>query len=242
MVKLSKQSLPKHIAIIMDGNGRWAESRGLPRSDGHRAGVAAVKRTVIEIQRLGIKYLTLFGFSSENWKRPSLEIDDLMWLLRRFLKNETTHLLDSNVRIRVIGDRSNFSRDIVDLINKTEELTNTNDGLKLTAALSYGGRQEILEAAKSLAVDIHGGNLLLDEVDQQKFSSYLFTSEIPDPDLLIRTSGEQRISNFLLWQMAYTELVFCDVLWPDFNEMNLALAIKEFNSRERRFGDIADKK
>ncbi|PPR12664.1 MAG: Ditrans,polycis-undecaprenyl-diphosphate synthase ((2E,6E)-farnesyl-diphosphate specific) [Alphaproteobacteria bacterium MarineAlpha12_Bin1] len=242
MVKLSQDYSPKHIAIIMDGNGRWAESRGLPRSDGHRAGVDAVKRTVLEVQKLGIKYLTLFGFSSENWKRPSLEIDDLMWLLRHFLKSETTRLLNSNVRIRVIGDRSNFSEDIVDLINKTEELTNTNDGLQLTAALSYGGRQEIVEAAKSMAIDIRGGELLLDDVDQKKFSNYLFTKDIPDPDLLIRTSGEQRISNFLLWQIAYTELVFCDVLWPDFSEQNLALAIKEFNSRERRFGEIAYKK
>jgi undecaprenyl diphosphate synthase len=209
--ELSQQRIPTHIAVIMDGNGRWAQSRGLPRTEGHRRGIDAVKRTVEAAGDLGVEYLTLFGFSSENWKRPTGEVDDLMWLLRRFLQSETARMHENNVRIRVIGDRTNFSPEIVRLIEHSEQMTSGNDRLHLTAALSYGGRQEIVEAARALAKDVASG----------------------------RTSGEQRISNFLLWQIAYTELVFSDVLWPDFDRSHLETAIQEFSGRERRFGAVA---
>ena len=236
---LSQQRIPRHIAIIMDGNGRWAQSRGMPRTDGHRRGIDAVKRTVEAAGALGVEYLTLFGFSSENWKRPTVEIDDLMWLLRRFLQSETVRMHENNVRIRVIGDRSTFSPDIVRLIENSEQMTSGNDGLHLTAALSYGGRQEIVAAVRALAADVASGCLLPSDIDADRFAGYLATADIPDPDLLIRTSGEQRISNFLLWQIAYTELVFSDVLWPDFNRDHLESAIREFNGRDRRFGAVA---
>jgi len=239
MTELSQQRVPRHIAVIMDGNGRWAQARGLPRTEGHRRGIDAVKRTVEAAGELGVEYLTLFGFSSENWKRPTVEVDDLMWLLRRFLQSETARMHENNVRIRVIGDRSTFSPDIVGLIEHSEQMTSSNDGLHLTAALSYGGRQEIVEAARALAKDVAAGRVSPDEIDADGFAGYLATADIPDPDLLIRTSGEQRISNFLLWQIAYTELVFSDVLWPDFDRSHLESAIQEFNGRERRFGAVA---
>ena len=239
MSDLSQQSIPQHIAIIMDGNGRWAQSRGMPRTDGHRRGIDALKRTVEAAGALGVEYLTLFGFSTENWKRPTVEVDDLMWLLRRFLQSETARMHENNVRIRVIGDRSTFSPDIVRLIEHSETMTAGNDKLHLTAALSYGGRQEIVTAVRALAADVANGRLSPDDIDADSFASYLATADIPDPDLLIRTSGEQRISNFLLWQIAYTELVFSDVLWPDFNRDHLESAIEEFNGRERRFGAVA---
>ena len=239
VTELSQQRVPRHIAIIMDGNGRWAKSRGMPRTDGHRRGIDAVKRTVEAAGALGVEYLTLFGFSSENWKRPTVEVDDLMWLLRRFLQSETARMHKNNVRIRVIGDRSTFSPDIVRLIEHSEQMTSGNDGLHLTAALSYGGRQEIVTAVRAIAVDIASGRLSPDDIDDDRFTGYLATADIPDPDLLIRTSGEQRISNFLLWQIAYTELVFSDVLWPDFKRDHLESAIQEFNGRDRRFGAIA---
>jgi undecaprenyl diphosphate synthase len=237
--ELSQQRIPTHIAVIMDGNGRWAQSRGLPRTEGHRRGIDAVKRTVEAAGDLGVEYLTLFGFSSENWKRPTGEVDDLMWLLRRFLQSETARMHENNVRIRVIGDRTNFSPEIVRLIEHSEQMTSGNDRLHLTAALSYGGRQEIVEAARALAKDVASGRLSPDDIDADSFAGYLATADIPDPDLLIRTSGEQRISNFLLWQIAYTELVFSDVLWPDFDRSHLETAIQEFSGRERRFGAVA---
>lgn len=239
VTELSQQRVPRHIAVIMDGNGRWAQARGLPRTEGHRRGIDAVRRTVEAAGELGIEYLTLFGFSSENWKRPTVEVDDLMWLLRRFLQSETARMHENNVRIRVIGDRSTFSPDIVRLIEYSEEMTSGNDRLHLTAALSYGGRQEIVEAARALAKDVARGHVSPDEIDADGFAGYLATADIPDPDLLIRTSGEQRISNFLLWQIAYTELVFSDVLWPDFDRDHLESAIQEYNGRERRFGAVA---
>ncbi len=239
VTELSQRRIPKHIAIIMDGNGRWAKSRGMPRTDGHRRGIDAVRRTIEASGELGVQYLTLFGFSSENWKRPIIEVDDLMWLLRRFLQSETARLHENNVLIRIIGDRSTFSSDIVRLIEHSEQMTSGNDGLHLTAALSYGGRQEIVEAARALANDVASGRVSPDDIDADRFSGYLATADIPDPDLLIRTSGEQRISNFLLWQIAYTELVFSDVLWPDFDREHLESAIDEFNGRERRFGAVA---
>jgi len=227
---------PRHIAIIMDGNGRWAQARGLPRIAGHRQGAEAVRRTVRAAGELGIPYLTLFGFSSENWKRPLTEIDDLMGLLRHYLRGEIAELHRNGVRLRVIGDRERLAPDIVTLIANAEELTRENSGVNLTIALSYGGRAEIVAAVRMLAAKAAAGELPADEIDEAVISRHLFTADIPDPDLLIRTSGEQRISNFLLWQCAYSELVFTKTLWPDFGRADLEQAIADFGCRERRYG------
>ncbi len=227
---------PAHVAIIMDGNGRWAKARGLPRGAGHRQGIETVRHVVSCASELGVDYLTLFGFSSENWRRPSTEIDDLMGLLRRYLQSEITKLHENNVRLRVIGERDRLPFDIVQLIADAEQLTGANLGLNLTVALSYGGRQEIVAAARRLAARAVAGNLDPNDIDETLFSSELATAGIPDPDLLIRTSGEQRLSNFLLWQLAYSELVFIDRLWPDFSKEDLTNAINEFLQRDRRYG------
>ena len=231
-------SAPRHVAIIMDGNGRWAKSRGLPRTAGHRKGVEAVRRTVEAARELGISYLTMFGFSSENWRRPEGEVFDLMQLLRLYLRSEIAELHRNGIRLRVIGDRSRLSADIVTMIEKAEELTRGNTELNLTIALSYGGRQEIVSAARRMVEDALAGRLSPEEVTEESFTARLLTRDIPDPDLLVRTSGEQRISNFLLWQSAYTELVFVDTLWPDFTKRDLEDAIREFNQRDRRFGAV----
>jgi len=232
-------SVPPHIAIIMDGNGRWARARGLPRTSGHKKGAQAVQRTLEAAIDLGVQYLTLFGFSSENWNRPEGEIFDLMGLLRRYLQSETAELHRKNIRIRVIGDRSRFSEDIVALIKGAEEMTVENDGLNLTAALSYGGRQDIATAARAIAEKVAAGELDPATIDEDALGQHLWTHDLPDPDLLIRTSNEQRISNFLLWQCAYTELVFTDLLWPEFGREGLEQAIAEYNRRDRRFGAVA---
>ena len=229
---------PKHVAVIMDGNGRWAKARGLPRTAGHRKGVEAVRRTVEAARELGIPYLTMFGFSSENWRRPEGEVFDLMQLLRFYLRSEIAELHKNGVRLRVIGDRSKLSGDIVTMIEKAEELTRGNTELNLIIALSYGSRQEIADAARQMVRDALEGRLRPEDVTEESFSARLLTRDIPDPDLLIRTSGEQRISNFLLWQSAYTELVFVDTLWPDFTKRDLEDAIREFNQRDRRYGAI----
>jgi undecaprenyl diphosphate synthase len=229
-------SPPRHIAIIMDGNGRWAQARGLPRIAGHRQGAEALRRTVRAAGELGIPYLTLFGFSSENWKRPLSEIDDLMGLLRHYLRGEIAELHRNGVRLRVIGDRERLAPDIVTLIANAETLTRGNTGVNLTIALSYGGRAEIVAAVRALAVKAVDGGLASDAIDEDVISRHLFTAGIPDPDLLIRTSGEQRISNFLLWQCAYSELVFTKTLWPDFGQADLEQAIADFGGRERRYG------
>jgi undecaprenyl diphosphate synthase len=231
--------VPQHVAIIMDGNGRWARARGLPRTVGHKKGAEAVQRTLEAANDLGIRYLTLFGFSSENWNRPEGEVFDLMGLLRRYLQSETAELHRKNIRIRVIGDRSRFSDDIVSLITTAEEMTAGNDGLNLTAALSYGGRQDIATAARVIAAKVAAGELSPDAIDEDIFGQHLWTHDLPDPDLMIRTSNEQRISNFLLWQCAYTELVFSDVLWPEFGRESLEKAVAEYNRRDRRFGAVA---
>jgi len=233
---VSPQALPRHIAIIMDGNGRWAQARGLPRIAGHRQGAEAVRRTVRAVGELGIPYLTLFGFSSENWKRPLEEVDDLMGLLRHYLRGEIAELHRNGVRLRVIGDLARLAPDIVTLIANAEALTRENSGVNLTVALSYGGRAEIAAAVRALAAKSAAGRLLPDEIDETVISGHLFTAGIPDPDLLIRTSGEQRISNFLLWQCAYSELVFTKTLWPDFGPADLEQAIADFGGRERRYG------
>jgi len=229
---------PKHVAIIMDGNGRWAKARGLPRTAGHRKGVEAVRRTVEAARELGIPYLTMFGFSSENWRRPEGEVFDLMQLLRFYLRSEIAELHKNGVRLRVIGDRSKLSGDIVTMIQKAEELTRGNTDLNLVIALSYGSRQEIVAAARQMVRDALEGRLRPDDITEESFSASLLTRDIPDPDLLVRTSGEQRISNFLLWQSAYTELVFVDTLWPDFTKRDLEDAIREFNQRDRRYGAV----
>lgn len=230
------QSPPVHIAIIMDGNGRWAKSRGMPRAMGHKRGAEAVRRTVEAAGRFGVSYLTLFGFSSENWNRPKQEIGDLMALLRLYLRSEIAELHAKNVRLLMIGDRSSFESDIIDLIEEAERMTAENTGLTLILALSYGGRQEIAAAVSAIARDAVDGRFDPDAIDVDTVRKYLLTADIPDPDLLIRTSGEQRISNFLLWQLAYTEFVFLDTLWPDFSTEDLRHAISEYNSRERRYG------
>lgn len=227
---------PLHVAIIMDGNGRWAHQRGLPRTAGHRRGAEAVKTVVRAAAESGVSYLTLFGFSSENWKRPTSEINDLMGLLRVYLRGELASMIENRIRLRVIGDRSRLAPDIVRLIDEAEERSRDNKRLTLVIALSYGGRDEIIAAARSLAEAVRDGRMQVSDIDEATFAAHLFTDGIPDPDLLIRTSGEQRISNFLLWQMAYTEFLFVDTLWPDFSRENFLDAIKEFHGRERRYG------
>jgi undecaprenyl diphosphate synthase len=228
--------LPRHIAIIMDGNGRWAKARGLPRIAGHRRGAEAVRRTLVAASELAIPYLTLFGFSSENWKRPLNEVDDLMGLLRHYLRGEIAELHRNGVRLRVIGETGRLSADLVTLIANAEALTRDNRGVNLTIALSYGGRAEIVAATRAIAVKVAAGGLEVEAVDEALIASHLFTSDLPDPDLLIRTSGEQRISNFLLWQCAYAELVFTKTLWPDFGRGDLEKAIADYCGRERRYG------
>ena len=227
---------PVHVAIIMDGNGRWAKLRGLPRTAGHRRGVEAVREAVKASVDLGIGYLTLYGFSSENWNRPPPEVDDLMGLLRFYLRGEIAELHRQGVRVRSIGDRARLAPDIVRLIEEAEERTRDNVKLNLTIALSYGGRNEILRAVRMIADDVAAQRLAAGAVDEAAFEARLFTLGLPDPDLVIRTSGEQRISNFLLWQSAYSELVFDDCLWPDFGRENLRRAVEEYRRRERRYG------
>ncbi len=239
MIKQSPTNTPKHIAIIMDGNGRWAKRRSLPRTAGHKQGIESCKRVTRAAGELGVEYLTLFGFSTENWSRPADEVNELMRLLRMYLRSETADLHRNNVRMRMIGDRAPFSKEILELIENAETLTVDNDGLNLTIALNYGGRDEILKAASDMAVFMKEKNIEPTlENTQEHFPSFLMTRDIPDPDIIIRTSGEQRISNFLLWQCAYTEFVYTDTLWPDFNKSDLEDAMGEFESRDRRYGAI----
>ena len=231
MIGISESQKPKHVAIIMDGNGRWAQRRGLPRTVGHKQGAEAVRRVVRAAADLGIEYVTLFGFSSENWSRPESEVDDLMKLLRHYLRSETAELHKNGARLKVIGDRSRFDDDIVDLIDNAEALTAENEKITLVIALNYGGRDDILRAAYQARGDDF-------DAFAASFESGLSTAGIPDPDILVRTSGEQRISNFLLWQCAYAELVFTDTLWPDFGHQDLEAALEEYAGRERRFGGL----
>jgi len=226
----------RHIAIIMDGNGRWARARNLPRVAGHRRGADAVRATVTACRELAIPYLTLYAFSSENWRRPATEVDDLMGLLRLYLRQEVQSLNRNNVRLRFIGDHSRLSLDIVKLITDAQELTARNTGLVLTVALNYGSHDEILDAVRRACMDVKEGGLNPEDITEERFAGYLHTAGTPDPDMIIRTSGEKRLSNFLLWQAAYSELVFLDVFWPDFNKDSLIEAINEFRGRERRYG------
>ncbi|WP_259779751.1 isoprenyl transferase [Aestuariispira ectoiniformans] len=232
------EQVPTHIAVIMDGNGRWAKSRGLPRVAGHRAGADAVRRIVEAAASAGVSYLTLYSFSSENWKRPEEEVRDLMGLLRRYLKAEIAELHGKDIRFKVIGDRKRLAPDIIRLIEDAEEMTAENSRMTLVLALSYGAREEIASAARKLAQSAAMGLINPEAIDEEVFAAHLYTGGIPDPDLLIRTSGEQRISNFLLWQMAYTEFTFVDKFWPDFSEEDLGQAIRDYSKRERRYGAV----
>ena len=232
------ESPPRHVAIIMDGNGRWAKARGLPRTAGHRQGVDAVRRTIKAAIADGIRYLTLYGFSSENWNRPAAEVRELMDLLRHYLSSEIAELHEQGVRLRFIGDRTRLPADIIARIDAAERRTAGNTVFTLVIALSYGSRDEILAAARRVAVRAARGDLDPDAIGQEEFSRHLLTSDIPDPDLVIRTSGEQRLSNFLLWQSAYAELVFTKCLWPDFDAETLRGAVSEYCQRERRFGAV----
>ena len=228
--------MPVHVAIIMDGNGRWAHARGLPRVMGHRKGAEAVRSTVTACGELGISYLTLYAFSSENWKRPMEEVDDLMGLLRHYLRNELNRLNRNNVRLRCIGQRERLAPDIVDLIEDAEGDTAANTGLTLILALNYGGQAEIVDAARQIARNVDKGLLDPELIDETIFASHLQTKDFPDPDIIIRTSGEQRLSNFLLWQAAYAEFLFIDDFWPDFTKDRLLDAVNEYRSRDRRYG------
>ena len=230
--------VPRHVAIIMDGNGRWAAARGLPRVEGHRRGVEALRKTVRAASELGISVLTIFSFSSENWSRPPSEIRDLLTLLRRFIRNDLFDLHKSNVHVRVIGQRDGLAADIRGLLEEAEELTKHNDGLMLVVAFNYGARQEIARAARRLALEVLAGRLAADEITPELLARHLDEPDLPDPDVIIRTSGEQRLSNFLLWQAAYSELVFVPINWPDFDRAALEGAIAEYRRRERRFGGL----
>ncbi|MDE2579225.1 MAG: isoprenyl transferase [Hyphomicrobiales bacterium] len=229
---------PRHVAIIMDGNGRWAAQRSLPRAEGHRRGVEALRRAVRNASDLGVEYLTVYSFSSENWTRPKDEVGALMMLLKRFIRNDLAELHANGVRVRVIGAREGLPSDIAPLLAEAEEITRNNTKLTLVVAFNYGGRQEIIAAARALAQDVAAGKLRAEEIDAALFESRLTTRGIPDPDLVIRTSGERRISNFLPWQSAYAEFVFTDVLWPDFDRAAFENALAEFATRERRFGGV----
>lgn len=230
---------PRHIAAIMDGNGRWAQRRGLPRIEGHRHGVAAVRRTVEECVRLGIEYLTLYCLSSENWKRPKSELDFLLRLLEQYIVEERQTFLENNVRVVVIGKREGIPSHVQREIDKTVEMTADQTGLCLCLAVNYGGRAEILDAVRAIAAKVAEGQLSPNDIDEATFSAHLYTAGMPDPDLLIRTAGELRVSNFLLWQISYAELWVTDVCWPDFDENLLRQAIRDYARRVRRFGGLA---
>jgi undecaprenyl diphosphate synthase len=229
---------PLHVGVIMDGNGRWAAAHGLPRFEGHRRGVEALRRTVRAASDLGVRYLTVYSFSSENWSRPAQEISELMGLLKIFIRNDLATLHESGVKIRVVGQRDNLKPDLVALLDEAEHRTRDNDKLDLLVAFNYGARQEIVSAARSLAMDAAAGRLKPENIDEALFASRLQTAGAPDPDLIIRTSGEMRLSNFLMWQSAYSELVFLPIYWPDFDRAALQSAIESFRARERRFGGV----
>jgi undecaprenyl diphosphate synthase len=234
MHKLQREKLPRHMAIIMDGNGRWAQERMLRRIIGHRKGVETARLVVDECSKLGIAYLTLFAFSAENWLRPKTEVTALMALLKKYIKAETARMMQNNIRFNVIGNRDDLPGDVNRVVDEALLRTSANTGMVLTLALSYGARQEIVRAARLMAVDIAAGKAMAD--DETLFASHLYTADLPEPDFLLRTSGEMRISNFLLWQLAYTELYFADVNWPDFDRDQLYQALSVYQARERRFG------
>lgn len=231
---------PQHLAIIMDGNGRWAKARMLPRIMGHRKGVETVRLIVEECSKLGIRYLTLFAFSAENWSRPKTEVSSLMTLLKQYIKKEVPRMMRNDISFNVIGNRADLPEDVCSALDEATAVTAANKGMTLTLALSYGSRQEILSAVQRAAADIESGKLTAAELTENSFANYLYTASLPDPDLLVRTSGEMRISNFLLWQLAYTELYFTEINWPDFGREELHNALNDYQSRERRFGLTSD--
>ena len=232
--------IPTHVALILDGNGRWAKKRGLPRQMGHKKGCETVEQIVEDAARLGIRYLTVYGFSTENWKRPEEEVGALMQLFRFYTKRLLKIATESNVRVKMIGERSRFAQDIIDGINQLEEQTKDNTGLTFVIAVNYGGRDEITRAVKKVMADCKDGKITEDEMTEKLFASYLDTADIPDPDLLIRTSGEERLSNYLLWQLAYTEFYFTPVAWPDFSKEELEKAVEAYNHRDRRYGLVTE--
>lgn len=236
--RINPSAVPAHLAIIMDGNGRWAKARGLPRTAGHKRGAEALREMVEVCPELGVEYLTVYAFSSENWKRDPEEVTDLMQLLRWYLQREIKTLHKNNIRVRVIGDRARLATDIQQQIQDAEALTQANTRFNLTVALGYGSRLEWVRATQAIAEHVKNGALQPEDINEQALAQALYTHDLPDPDLLIRTGGEQRLSNFLLWQMAYTELYFTDILWPDFNRATLEEAIAAFAGRERRFGGV----
>jgi undecaprenyl diphosphate synthase len=235
------EGMPTHVAIIMDGNGRWAAQRGLPRFEGHRKGIEAIRRAVRTATELGIRYLTVYSFSAENWRRPADEVSYLMGLLKRFVRHDLAELHSNNVRVRIIGEREGLASDIRLLLDEAEQLTRANTGLTLVIAFNYGGRQEIVSAVRALAQKVKEGTLDPSAIDMDMVGTALESRDIPDPDLVIRTSGEQRVSNFLTWQTAYSEFVFLPVFWPDFDEAAFKASIDEYCRRDRRFGGLSAK-
>ena len=233
-------NVPQHIAIILDGNGRWAKQHGMPRNFGHTQGAKNVETICREAWNLGVKYLTVYAFSTENWSRPKEEVDALMKLLRNYMKNCIKTAEKNHMRVRIIGDKSKLDADIQESIAKLEEASKDQDGLNFQIAINYGSRDEMLRGMRKMLKEYQENPFPVEELDEEKFQSYLETADIPDPDLLIRTSGEQRISNYLLWQLAYTELYFTDVPWPDFTKKELVKAIEDYNSRDRRYGGIKE--
>ena len=233
-------NIPQHIAIILDGNGRWAKKKGMPRNFGHTQGSKNVERICEDAYKMGVKYLTVYAFSTENWKRPKEEVDALMNLLRNYMKTCLKTAEKNRMRVRVLGDKTALDDDIRSRIAELEEATKNNDGLNFQIALNYGSRDEMVRAMKKMCMDVKEGKLEAEQIDEKLFESYLDTHDIPDPDLMIRTSGEQRLSNYLLWQLAYSEFYFTDVLWPDFTKEDLAEAIAYYNGRDRRFGGVKE--
>jgi len=231
-------NIPQHIAIILDGNGRWAAKKGMPRNYGHAQGAKTVERICEDAYKLGVKYLTVYAFSTENWNRPDSEVEALMKLLRNYMKTCIKTATKNKMRVRVIGDKSKLAPDLQKSIADLEESSKNNDGLNFQVAINYGARDEMVRAMKQLVKDKEENKITIDDIDEKLFASYLDTSDIPDPDLLIRTSGELRLSNFLLWQLAYSEFYITDVLWPDFTKEELVKAIEQYNSRDRRFGGV----
>ena len=237
--KEAAAGMPAHVAIIMDGNGRWAAQRGLPRFEGHRRGVEAIRRAVRSATDLGIRYLTVYSFSAENWRRPAQEVSDLMGLLKRFVRHDLAELHGNNIRVRIIGERQSLAPDIRALLDEAEQLTRLNTGLTLVIAFNYGGRQEIVSAVRALAQQVRDGALDPAAITMDTIEAMLDTQGIPDPDLVIRTSGEQRVSNFLTWQCAYSEFIFLPDFWPDFDDATFRAAIDEYCRRDRRFGGLS---
>ncbi len=233
-----RERWPRHIAVIMDGNGRWAQRQGLPRVEGHRRGVASVRQTVEECARLGIEQLTLYCLSSENWKRPQSELDFLMHLLEQYMIEERSTIMEQNIVVSIIGRRDGIPDSVLAEMDKTIVMSSTNTGTRLCLAINYGGRGEMVDAVQRIAAEVRDGKLSPDEIDEQCLSDHLYTAGMPDPDLLIRTAGELRISNFLLWQISYAELWVTDLCWPEFREGDLHDAIRDFASRDRRFGGL----